>query len=114
MWWDDEQSRTTANSIYKIDALLYCNNAIFCITRSKIRHGSNTEGKMRVRGAIICPDIGVLSAGNAGTVSGGNTSFLLQYDKRVRDFWSPQDRSQVTFRRQVYELLPETETETNG
>jgi len=108
MWWDDEQSRTSANDIFNFDGLLYCNNSIFCITRSKVRHGSNTEGKMRVRGAIVCPDIGVLTAGNAGLISSGNTSFLLQYDKRVRDFWSPQDRTQVTFRRAVYELLPET------
>ncbi len=108
MWWDDEQSRTTANDIFNFDGLLYCNNSIFCITRSKVRHGSNTEGKMRVRGALICPDIGVLTAGNSGLISGGNTSFLLQYDRRVRDFWSPQDRTQVTFRRQVYELLPES------
>ena len=108
MWWDDEQSRTTANDIFNFDGLLYCNNSIFCITRSKVRHGSNTEGKMRVRGAIICPDIGVLTAGNSSLISSGNTSFLLQYDRRVRDFWSPQDRTQVSFRRQVYELLPES------
>jgi hypothetical protein len=102
MWWDDEQSRTAANSIYKFDGLLYSNNSIFTITRSKVRHGSNTEGKMRIRGALICPDIGVLAAGNGAV---GNKSFQLQYDRRVKDFWAPQDRTQVTFRRQVYDLL---------
>jgi len=108
MWWDDEQSRTAANSIYKFDGLLYSNNAIFTIARSKVRHGSNTEGKMRIRGAIICPDIGVLAAGNAGTVASGNTSFLMQYDPRVRNFWAPQDRTTVSFARQVYDLLPQS------
>ncbi len=105
MWWDDEQSRTAANSIYKFDGLLYSNNAIFAITRSKARHGSNTEGRLRIRGAIICPDIGVLCAGDA-TV--GNKSLVLQYDKRVKDFWAPQDRTTVTFQRQVYQLLPQS------
>lgn len=108
MWWDDEQSRTAANSTYKFDGLLYSNNAIFTITRSKVRHGSNTEGRMRIRGSIICPDIGVLTAGNASSISGGNTSLLLQYDARVKDFWAPQDRSVVVFQRQVYDLLPQT------
>ena len=108
MWWDDEQSRTTANSTYKFDGLLYCNNSIFRITRSKVRHGSNTEGKVRIRGSIICPDIGVLTPGNSGLISSGNNSLLIQYDKRVRDFWAPQDRSVVVFQRQVYDLLPAT------
>ena len=107
MWWDDEQSRTTANSTFKFDGLLYSNNAIFTIVRSKIRHGSNTEGRLRVRGSIICPDIGVLAAGNSSMISSGNNSLLVQYDKRVKDFWAPQDRSTVTFQRDVYDLLPQ-------
>jgi len=108
MWWDDEQSRTAANSTWKFDGLLYCNNSIFSIMRSKVRHGSNTEGRLRIRGSIICPDIGVLTAGNSGLISGGNNSLLLQYDKRVKDFWAPQDRSTVVFQRQVYSLLPQS------
>ncbi len=108
MWWDDEQSRTVANSTFKFDGLLYCNNSIFSIFRSKVRHGSNTEGKVRVRGSIICPDIGILTPGNAGLISAGNNSLLLQYDKRVKDFWAPQDRSVVTVQRQVYDLLPQS------
>ena len=107
MWWDDEQSRTARNSTYKFDGLLYSNNSIFTIVRSYVRHGSFTEGKLRVRGAIICPDIGVLAAGNAGTIASGNTSFQLQYDQRVNEFWAPQDRTQVTFARNVYTLLPQ-------
>ena len=107
MWWDDEQSRTARNSTYKFDGLLYSNNSIFTIVRSYVRHGSFTEGKLRVRGAIICPDIGVLAAGNAGTIASGNTSFHMQYDQRVNDFWAPQDRTQVTFARNVYTLLPQ-------
>ena len=102
MWWDDKQSRSAANSIYKFDGLLYSNNAIFAITRSKARHGSNTEGRLRVRGAIICPDIGVLCAGD-GTI--GNKSLMLQYDARVKDFWAPQDRTTMMFQRQVYRLM---------
>jgi hypothetical protein len=105
MWWDDEQSRTAKGQIYKFDGLLYSNNSIFTIARSFVRHGSNSEGKMRIRGAIICPDIGVLAAGTSAI---GNKSLRLQYDSRVKDFWAPQDRTTVTFRRQVYDLLAQT------
>lgn len=102
MWWDDEQSRTAKGQIYKFDGLLYSNNSIFTIARSFVRHGSNSEGKMRIRGAIICPDIGVLAAGTSAI---GNKSLQLQYDSRVKDFWAPQDRTTVTFTRRVYDLL---------
>ncbi len=108
IWWDDEMSRTSRNSTWLFDGLLYSNNAIFTITRSYARHKSYTEGKMRIRGAVICPDLGVLVAG-----PDSGEAFTLLYDKRVREFWSPNDPSQVFFARQVYEVLP-METESGG
>ncbi len=99
IWWNDEQTRPSSGRPFSFDGLLYSNNAIFAITRSRTRHGSYTDGKMLVRGAIICPDIGVLVA---GPDSSGCKSFQLLYDRRVRAFWALEDTTQVAFRRLVY------------
>ncbi len=101
IWWNDEMARPD-KSKWKFDGLLYSNNAIFAITRSKARHKSYTEGKMQVRGAIICPDLGVLVA---GPDKKGEEAFTLLYDGRVKEFWAPQDRTQVFFSRTVYSVL---------
>lgn len=101
IWYNDEMARAD-KAKWKFDGLLYSNNAIFAITRSKSRHKSRTEGKMQVRGAIICPDLGVLVA---GPDQAGTESFTLLYDGRVKEFWAPQDRTQVFFARTVYEVL---------
>lgn len=97
-WWNDEMSRTRY-SPWRFDGVLYSNNAIFALTRSDKRHGSNTEGKMLIRGAMICPDIGVLCA---GTDAVGNESFRLFYDPRVQEFWAPQDTNTVVLQRLVF------------
>jgi len=57
-----------------------------------------------VRGAIICPDLGVLVA---GPDKKGEESFTLLYDGRVKEFWAPQDGTQVFFSRTVYSVLRE-------
>ena len=100
-WWNNEMQRP-ANSPWKFDGLLYSNNAIFAITRSKTRHNSNTNGFMQVRGAIICPDIGVLVAGSD---TRGSESFQLLYDPRVNEFWSPQDTTKTSFQRLTYRII---------
>lgn len=101
IWRADERSRQQGD-IWKFDGLLYSNNAIFALARSYKRHKSKTDGKMRVRGAIICPDIGVLVA---GPDTRGVESFTMLYDQRVREMWAPQDQSHVFFQRQVYQVV---------
>lgn len=98
VWYNDEMGRA-AHDIWDFDGLLYSNNAIFALTRSMARHKSNTDGKMRIRGAIICPDLGVLCA---GPDVAGTESFTLLYDQRVQKFWAPQDTTQVTLARVVF------------
>ncbi len=102
IWWDDEMQRDRGD-IWRFDGLLYSNNAIFTITRSHRRKGSHTEGKMEVRGAIICPDLGVLTP---GPDRAGEESFTLLYDPRVRDFWAPHDTNRAFFQRLVYRIIP--------
>jgi len=101
IWRADERSRQQGD-IWNFDGLLYSNNAIFTIVRSFSRHKSKTDGKMMVRGAIICPDIGVLVA---GPNRNGEESFTMLYDERVREMWAPQDQSRVFFQRQVYQVV---------
>jgi len=101
IWWNDEQQRVRP-SPWRFDGLLYSNNAIFAITRSYTRHFSHTDGKMVIRGAIVCPDLGVLAP---GPDQRGQESFTLMYDPRVREFWTPSDTTQVAFNRLSYRLL---------
>ena len=102
IWWDDEMSRTSRNSPFRFDGLLYSNNAIFAITRSYVRHGSYTEGRMDVRGAIICPDLGVLVP---GTDQAGCKALELAYDRRVKDFLRLEDPSEVDIARTVFRWI---------
>ncbi len=101
IWWDDEMQRDRGD-IFKFDGLMYSNNAIFAITRSYSRHKSNSDGKMEIRGAVICPDLGVLTPGG----------FCLLYDRRVKQFWAPEDTSQVAFQRLIYVPVAHNEEST--
>lgn len=104
LWWDDEQSRPSSRRPFQFDGLLYSNNAIFAITRSYSRHGSYTDGKMRIRGAVIAPDLGVLIPGNGGANDEG---LRLLYDRRVKRFYQLEDTTQVAFNRMIYRPLDE-------
>ena len=104
LWWDDEQSRPSSGRPFKFDGLLYSNNAIFAITRSRSRHGSYSDGKMHIRGAVIAPDLGVLIPGNGSSTDEG---LRLLYDRRVKRFYQLEDTTQVAFNRLVYRPLDE-------
>lgn len=103
IWWNDEMTRPSSERRFQFDGLLYSNNAIFGIVRSNVRHGSFTGGRMTIRGAMICPDLGILAAGSAGR---GNDSFRLFYDRRVRRFYNLEDTSQVVLRRMTTMPVP--------
>ncbi len=100
-WWADEMSRTT-RSPWRFDGLLYSNNSIFGITRSKGRHNSNTFGQMDLRGAIVAADLGMLVPGRDFSVP--RRGLKLYYDKRVNRFLRVEDTTRVEFRRVVYRM----------
>jgi hypothetical protein len=102
IWFNDELSRTGRDMPFRFDGLLYSTNAIFAITRSYSRHGSHTEGAMTIRGAIICPDLGVLVPGNGGI---NDKALVLKYDRRVSDFMQLEDVSQVAFSRTFFRWI---------
>ena len=104
LWWDDEQTRPSSRRPFEFDGLLYSNNAIFAITRSYSRHGSYSDGRMLIRGAVIAPDLGVLIPGNGGAADEG---LRLLYDRRVKRFYQLEDTSQVAFNRLIYRPLNE-------
>lgn len=92
IWNEDELTRPTSGRSFKFDGLLYSNNAIFQIVRSKTRHYSNTLGKMDIRGGVIAADLGVFVP----------EGFNLKYDQRVERFLGVQDASMVTFARGAF------------
>lgn len=92
IWNEDELTRPTSGRPFKFDGLLYSNNAIFQIVRSKTRHYSNTLGQMNIRGGVIAADLGVFVP----------EGFNLKYDERVERFLGVQDASMVTFARGAF------------
>lgn len=102
MWWDDEQTRPSSGAEFKFDGLLYSNNSIFCIVRSKARHKSNTNGKMTIRGGVIASDLGIFVPTNAD----GSKGLYLNYDPRVERFIELRDSSVVTFMRTAFYFEP--------
>lgn len=92
IWYDDEMSRPSSNRDFMFDGLLYSNNAIFSIARSKGRHKSNMNGKMRIRGGVIAADLGMF-------IPGGLNLF---YDPRVERFLLNKDYDKVAFSRAAF------------
>lgn len=97
VWFADEATRPSAGRPFKFDGLLYSNNSIWCIVRSKTRHKSNTNGAMDIRGGVLAADLGVFVPGNGSTVG-----LNLKYDPRVERFLEVRDTSKVTFSRSAF------------
>lgn len=92
MWYDDEMARPSSGGEVRFDGLLYSNNSIFTIARSKTRHKSNQNGRMTIRGGVISADLGIF------VPEGLN----LLYDPRVERFIELRDESEVTFVRTAF------------
>ncbi len=95
IWFNDELSRPDSGRPFQFDGLLYSNNSIWCIVRSKTRHNSNTYGKMIVRGGIVSADLGVFVPANNGVGIG----LTMYYDPRVRRFLEITDTNVVSYRK---------------
>ncbi len=93
IWFNDELTRPDSGRPFQFDGLLYSNNSIWCIVRSKTRHNSNTYGKMIIRGGVISADLGVFVPANNGVGIG----LTVYYDPRVRRFLEINDPNIVSF-----------------
>lgn len=89
VWFADELTRPSSGRPWKFDGLVYSNNAVFTMVRSKGRHNSYTYGKMELRGGVIAADLGVFAP----------QGFRMDYDPRVERFLNVQDATMVEFRR---------------
>ncbi len=96
IWYEDEMSRPSGGREYQFDGLLYSNNSIFAIVRSKTRHKSNTLGRMQIRGGVISADLGMFVPGQNGR------GLNLFYDPRVERFIELRDTEQATLARRVF------------
>jgi len=92
IWYNDEMTRPSSGRPFKFDGLLYSNNSVFSISRSKTRHKSNALGKMDLRGGVIASDLGIFVP----------EGFNLYYDPRVERFIQLRDQSVVTYRRLAF------------
>lgn len=97
IWFADELTRPSSGRPFRFDGLLYSNNSIWAIVRSKTRHNSNTNGSMDIRGGVIAADLGVFVPGNGSTVG-----LRLYYDPRVERFLEIRDTSRVSFERSAF------------
>jgi len=101
IWFNDELTRPSGGRPFLFDGLLYSNNSIWAIVRSKTRHYSNSNGAMRIRGGMIAADLGVFVPGNGSTVG-----LEMMYDPRVERFLEIRDTSLVTFNRSAFYFVP--------
>ena len=102
VWFQDEMSRPSSGRPFKFDGLVYSNNAVFTMVRSKTRHGSYTYGKMDLRGGVIAADLGVFVP----------EGFRMDYDPRVERFLDVQDATMVEFRRGPFYYAAVEQTES--
>jgi hypothetical protein len=102
IWWNDERSRDkdTSKRGFKIDGLLYTNNALMGFLPSWNRHRSNMYGSLRLRGAAFAADLGILASGSDGG-SGRGFGFNLQYDPRVQNLLNVTDSTGLSLKRSV-------------
>ena len=86
IWWDDNAARPKdVEERFRIDGLLYTNNAIIGSAHSYDRHKSRLNGTLEVRGAIVAADVGILAPGDKRARK-NDQGFRLYYDKRVRNY----------------------------
>ena len=97
VWFNDEMTRPSSGRDFLFDGLLYSNNSIWCIVRSKTRHNSNTNGQMTIRGGVIAADLGIFVPGN-----GTHRGLDLLYDPRVERFLEVYDRNTTVFNRVAF------------
>jgi hypothetical protein len=80
-WIEDEKARPSG-SPFKIDALVYTDNAVFTLARS----ASKTGGNMVINGALVARDTGILAG----------TGLEINYDARVKALLNVKDSTEVT------------------
>ncbi len=92
----------------EIDGLLYTNNAIFGI----VHRNDRMRGQLRVNGALVCADLGVLTPGRYYPAGQGTSSnppgspykigLQLNYDRRIKDMLNVTNTNQVVIKRTLW------------
>jgi hypothetical protein len=74
---------------YEVDGLLYTNNAIFLMARKSSKlYADSSAGQIRVNGAIVAADTGILAGHNT-------RGLLVNYDVRTSDYLRLTDDESV-------------------
>ncbi len=108
IWSDDNAARPKdVEERFRIDGLLYTNNAIIGSAHSYDRHKSKVNGTLEVRGAIVAADVGILAPGDKRARK-NDQGFRLYYDKRVKNYMPVSGSKDLALVRGV-KLLQTTE-----
>lgn len=91
-----------------VDGLLYTNNAIFGI----VHRNDRMRGQLRLNGALVCADLGVLTPGRYYPAGQGTSSnppgspykigLQLNYDRRIKDMLNVTNTNQVVIKRTLW------------
>ncbi|MBK7641536.1 MAG: hypothetical protein IPJ19_00575 [Planctomycetes bacterium] len=103
--WEAAQTQGTP---FKVDGLMYTNNAIFGI----IHRNSKFDGAMNINGSMICADLGLLAPGVSSSKTKGTSANLpgsdykigltLNYDARLTDLLDIPNPFEVHLRRMLW------------
>jgi len=101
IWSMEEKARPKdVEERFRIDGLLYTNNAIMGSAHSESKHKSRINGTLEVRGAIVAADVGILAPGDSRARK-NEQGFRLYYDKRVRGYMPVSSAKDLAFVRGV-------------
>lgn len=96
IWINDNNSRASGTP-FQIDGLLYSSDAVVALARKE----SKTKGRMRLNGAMVAADIGVLVPGTDAAGFG----LQLNYDQRISTLLTLKDPEQVRLVRRAWKVL---------
>jgi Tfp pilus assembly protein PilX len=96
LWINDNNARASGTP-FQIDGLLYSSNAVFALTRKD----TNTNGTMRLNGAMVSADVGVLVPGTDAAGFG----LQLNYDQRISTLLKLKDPELVRLVRRAWKVL---------
>lgn len=100
LWQKDDLSRPeNGDEQFRIDGMLYTNNALMAHMRSYTRHHSRTNGAIRIRGSVLASDLGMMAAGDYSKNNYRGTK--IYYDDRVRNLLDVADAASLEMVRSI-------------
>lgn len=78
----EQNNRPSGDEALQIDGILYSSNAVFTLAPAK----SNIKGQIKLHGALVAADTGILVPGNKSASVQNRTGLNIMYDERLSRF----------------------------